>query len=254
MNELGAVPAFSTTVRHARSTSKPRSSRPVRAADCTSSIAASRPSRAAAKARAYSSGTVAAVNPTQVMSANTAPGCRSLPQRSSSSTSPGRIAPVNLLRWMIVRIAGVLLRRDVRRVGGGQPLVRPSSPSSRAARRTRSWDASGEALADHRERLILHAIQGVGGGRGGRPAPRPTTAPRTAARGRRTTRPRCRDRGPIRSCRRRPARCKGCCCPASIPSPHASCPSAGRGGHLPAGRARHTAACRPAGRRGCAAR
>ena len=65
---------------------------------------------------------VGPVKPIQVMSANTAPGVASLPQRSSSSTSFGPM-PVRGCGREVVRVAGVLLGRDDRALS----LTRPSS-------------------------------------------------------------------------------------------------------------------------------
>ena len=185
---------------------------------CTSSTPASRASRMAANARTKRSGTLRPVNPTQVMSANTAPGRSSLPQRSSSTSLVRANRAVRGRRRQVVRVAGVLGRRHVRRRVADEPFVVEPADHQLLDVVFGRGDPVAQAAGGRLERPILDAVRASrtpAGATRARPRPR---RPRSAGRDRRRT-PLPRPTGaPARSSRRRRARCRESRSRGSIPS------------------------------------
>ena len=188
------------------------------------------------------------------MSAKTAPGSGSLPQRSSSSISFAPNRPVGGRPWADsagCRRSPAPRRR--RRVADQSFLGEPAD--HRLLHVELGHRAAGrQPLADEVERAILDAIQPLRRRAMRLRAARRSRSPRTAAPDRRTRRPRRRAGGPPRPCPHRPAKCRGWRCPANTPSPPASCPRSSSGARPRAARVPRTAASPREARRDCDAR
>ncbi len=153
----------------------------------------------------------------------------------------------------VMGVAGVLLGRDVGRLRLEAELAEPSHhPLLQFV--LVQWRRGAHPLADQRRKRGPSPGTADPTRRHASRTPRRSTPPRTAAPGRPTKRCRRRAGGSPRSCRRRPARGRGCCSPGNTPSPPASCRAADPSTHRRAAGDRHTAASRLATRRDCDAR
>ena len=221
-----------------------------------SRTAASRASATASKrARLPRRARRAASHPTQVMSANTAPGCACLPHRSSSSTSSGDDG-----RALAQPLAGSGGRRrwHPRRRPAPSRVTSPSSSNQLTICCCKSYSLSERparsAAGSGRERPILDAIE-RSDARGAWPAARAsTTASNCWTRSPDDTisTPRAShhlDRAGIH-----PREVRDGAHRASTPSPPSSGPTAARSARPRAAAGPHTPSCSPAAHRGCGAR
>ena len=141
-------------------------------------------------------------------------------------------------RRLVVRVAGVLLGRHVRRGVGDQAFLGEPLQHQLLDVELRRRDAVAQAARRLGERLVLDAVEPLRRPRGACATAARPSAPRSAGRDRPTTPRRRRARGPSRWCRRRPGRGTGWRSRASTPWR--------RGQRPPAGVSRVRATARPA--------